>query len=464
MKRIDFDNGNITSNILQSAGPMLVAQFLNLLYNIVDRIYIARIPIVGTAALGAVGLVFPIIVIITAFTNWFGVGGSPVFSIARGRGDKKAAGMILNTSFCMLIFTAAVLMIIGYSFGQPILRLFGASDDSMVYAYPYLMIYLTGTFFSMTATGLNPFITAQGYATTGMRSVIIGAVANLVLDPLFIFTFGLGIRGAAIATVISQGLSAVYVFYFLRKKAEYRVQFLRLSQLKEALHYAGEIASLGIASFIMQITNSLCTIACNNVLSITGGDIYISVMTIISSARQIVELPIYAIADGSSPIISYNYGATKPDRVFKAGLTMIVLCVIYTIPMWIFILAAPQVLIAIFSSDTSLLKDTIPSMRIYFAAFGFMLPQYAGQTVFRALGKKKQSVFFSLLRKVVIVVPLTYILPLAFGMGTNGVFMAEPISNVLGGTACFTTMLLTVLPELKRMEKEEHLSRKKVLW
>lgn len=453
MKRIDFENGNITSNILQSAGPMLVAQFLNLLYNIVDRIYIARIPNEGTAALGAVGLVFPIIVIITAFTNWFGVGGSPVFSIARGKGDKKATQMVLNTSFCMLFFTSIILMIVGYSFGKPILRLFGASEAAMVYAYPYLMIYLIGTVFSMSATGLNPFITAQGYATAGMKSVIIGAVANLLLDPLFIFTFGMGVRGAAVATVISQGLSAAYVFYFLRRKAEYKVQFLKLNQYREALKYAGEIASLGIASFIMQVTNSLCTIACNNVLSITGGDIYISVMTIISSVRQIVEMPIYAIADGSSPIISYNYGAARPKKVIKAGIAMVVLCVIYTIPMWIFILAAPQVLIAIFSSDTSLWKDAIPSMRIYFAAFGFMLPQYAGQTMFRALGKKKQSVFFSLLRKVVIVVPLTYILPLVFGFGTDGVFMAEPISNVLGGTACFTVMLLTVLPELKRMEE-----------
>jgi len=454
MKRIDFENGNIVGNILKAALPMLVAQIMSLLYNIVDRVYIARIPNVGTTALGAVGLCFPIIVIITAFSNLFGAGGAPIFSIERGKGNREKAGLLMNTSFTLLALCAVILMIAGLLFARPILVLFGASDAGLVYAYPYLMIYLLGTFPSMTATGMNPFINAQGYATTGMTSVTIGAVANLLLDPLFIFGFGLGIKGAAIATIISQTLSAAFVLFFLRRKAEYKVRFLSRQELAGCSENAKNIISLGTAGFIMQLTNSLVTICCNNVLSVTGGDVYISVMTIISSVRQMVETPIYAITEGSSPIISYNYGARRPKKVRQAGITMAVLALIYTLLIWSIILAAPRFLISIFSSDQSLMTDTVPAMKLYFAAFIFMLLQYVGQTIFKALNKKKFAIFFSILRKVIIVVPLTYILPYAMNMGANGVFMAEPVSNVIGGSLCFIVMLSTVLPELKRMQAE----------
>lgn len=361
MKRIDFENGKITENILQAALPMLVAQLLSLLYNIVDRIYIARIPDVGTAALGAVGLCFPIIVIITAFSNLFGTGGAPLFSIARGRQDRKEAEMLLNTAFFLLSVCALLLTIVGLLFAEPILILFGASDSALTYAYPYLMIYLLGTFPSMIATGMNPFINAQGYSTTGMISVVIGAAANLVLDPLFIFVLKMGVTGAAIATILSQLLSASFVLYFLRKKAEYRIRLLTLAQIRSCGSRAANIVSLGTAGFIMQLTNSLVSICCNHVLSATGGDIYISVMTIISSIRQMVETPIYAITEGSSPIISYNYGARRADRVRLAGVTMAVMALIYTLGMWLVILFAPHFLISIFSSDQSLLTDTIPA-------------------------------------------------------------------------------------------------------
>ena len=454
MKRIDFENGNIVSNILKAALPMLVAQIMSLLYNIVDRVYIARIPDVGTTALGAVGLCFPIIVIITAFSNLFGTGGAPIFSIERGKGNHEKAGLLMNTSFTLLALCAVFLMIAGLLFARPILVLFGASDTGLVYAYPYLMIYLLGTFPSMAATGMNPFINAQGYATTGMTSVIIGAVANLLLNPLFIFVFGLGIKGAAIDTIISQTLSAAFVLYFLHCKAEYRIRFLSKAELASSGENAKNIVSLGTAGFIMQLTNSLVTICCNNVLSVTGGDVYISVMTIISSVRQMVETPIYAITEGSSPIISYNYGARRPRKVRQAGITMAVLALIYTLLIWSVILAAPRFLISIFSSDQDLMTDTVPAMKLYFAAFIFMLLQYVGQTIFKALNKKKYAIFFSILRKVIIVVPLTYILPYALHMGPDGVFMAEPVSNVIGGSLCFIVMLITVLPELKRMQHE----------
>lgn len=357
----------------------------------------------------------------------------------------------MNTSFTLLALCAVILMIAGLLFARPILVLFGASDAGLAYAYPYLMIYLLGTFPSMAATGMNPFINAQGYATTGMISVIIGAITNLLLDPLFIFVLGLGIKGAAIATVISQTLSAAFVLYFLHYKAEYRIRFLSKTELASCGEDAKNIVSLGTAGFIMQLTNSLVTICANNVLSVTGGDVYISVMTIISSVRQMVETPIYAITEGSSPIISYNYGARRPQKIRQAGITMAVLALIYTLLIWSVILAAPRFLIGIFSSDQALMTDTVPAMKLYFAAFIFMLLQYVGQTIFKALNKKKYAIFFSILRKVIIVVPLTYILPYALNIGPNGVFMAEPVSNVIGGSLCFIVMLATVLPELKRM-------------
>ena len=454
MKRIDFDNGKITTNILQAALPMLIAQILSLLYNIVDRIYIARIPNIGTAALGAVGLCFPIIVIITAFSNLFGSGGAPLFSIERGRGDKKRAGMIMNTSFFMLSVCAIVLMCIGFIFARPILILFGASENALVYAYPYIMIYLIGTFPSMIATGMNPFINAQGYATTGMISVVIGAIANIVLDPLFIFMLNLGIRGAAIATVLSQCLSAGFVLYFLSKKAEYKVRLLYKEEIRTCGKDAKNIVSLGTAGFVMQLTNSLVSICCNNVLSATGGDVYVSVMTIISSVRQMIETPIWSISEGSSPVISYNYGAKRPKTVIEAWITMSVLALIYSLIAWSVILFAPKFLIGIFSSDKSLMIDTVPAMKLYFSAFIFMLFQYTGQTMFKSLNKKKQAIFFSILRKVIIVVPMTYMFPYVFHMGSNGVFMAEPVSNVIGGSLCFIVMLLTVLPELKQMNSD----------
>jgi putative MATE family efflux protein len=451
MKKIDFENGTITDNILSASIPMLVAQLLNLLYNVVDRIYIARIPHIGTTAIGAVGICFPVIVIITAFANLFGSGGTPLFSIYRGRKKNKEAALIMDTSFSMLCAGAFILMSCGMLFSKPILMVFGASDSTIVYAYPYMMIYLIGTIPSMLALGLNPYINAQGYSTTGMISVAIGAVLNFILDPLFIFVFGLGVKGAAVATVISQCFSAMFTIYFLTHKSELKMRFLKKNELAECAGYAKNIISLGTAGFIMQVTNSLVTICCNNVLAVTGGDIYISVMTIVSSVRQLVDTPIHAINEGSSPVISYNYGAGKPARIRKAIMVLGIMTLAYTAVMWSIIIFAPGSLISIFSSDSSLLSDAIVALKQYFAAFIFMDLQYIGQTVFKSLNKKKHAIFFSLLRKVIIVVPLTYIMPYTFNMGTAGVFLAEPVSNVIGGSICFITMLCTVLPELKRM-------------
>ena len=457
MKQVDYKNGKIFSNVMQSVLPMLVAQVLSLLYSIVDRIYIGRIPSEGTSALGGIGLCFPIIIMVTAFTNLFGLGGAPLCSIARGKGDIKRAAEVMNTAFSMLVLTGVVITVTGELFSAPLLRLFGATDGNLPYALDYLHIYLLGTICTMLATGLNPYINAQGFASTGMFTVVIGAVTNILLDPLFIFTFGIGVRGAALATILSQILSALFVLRFLTgEKAELRLTPLEdLRALPANLTgrnpddrfrtIAMDIAGLGSSAFVMQFTNSLVSIVCNSTLSKYGGEVMVSVYTIINSVRQVLETPVIAIGEGTSPVISYGH-------VRKAMLLMSCLGIGYTLIVWLLIERFPGFFFFLFSTDAALMKDAIPALHLYFFAFVFQSFQYTGQTTFKALGKKKQAIFFSLFRKVVMVVPLTLLLPGVFHLGADGVFMAEPISNVIGGTACMTTMLLMVLPELKKME------------
>lgn len=453
MKQVDFENGKIAQNIARTAFPMLIAQVLSLLYSIVDRIYIGRIPGEGTSALGAVGLCFPVIILITGFTNMFGMGGSPLFSMELGRGNKEKAETIMNTSFRLLVVTALVIMAAGEVFAEPLLRLFGASDNAIGYSVVYLRIYLTGTLFSMVTTGMNPFINAQGFPGIGMLSVVVGAVLNLILDPFFIFVLEMGVSGAAVATVISQGCSVIVVARCLfGKKLEQRIHFRKVSRIRDYFPFAGDIVGLGTAPFIMQCTNSLVQIACNSVLMTFGGEIYVSIMTIVSSVRQILDTPVMAVVEGTSPIISYNYGARRATNVRKAIAIMMAVTVPYTFIVWIMILWRPEMFISIFSSDKTLLSDAIPALHLYFFAYIFQALQYSGQTVFKALNKKKQAVFFSLFRKVVMVIPLTYLFPYVCGFGAEGVFMAEPVSNIIGGLACFITMLCIVLPELKKME------------
>ncbi len=447
MKKVDFEHGSIPMNILQTAFPMLVAQVLNLLYSIVDRIYIGRIPGTGTQALGAVGLCFPIIILVTAFTNMFGTGGAPLFSMALGKGDRREAEEVQNTAFRLLILTAIVLTLVGELLGGPLLLLFGATEAELSVSLSYLRVYMIGTVFIMLATGMNSYINAQGFPVIGMVSVTIGAVANLVLDPLFIFTLGFGVEGAAIATVLSQLLSFLFVLHFLYgKRNEIRVSFAW------SFPHAVDIISLGLAPFVMQFTNSLVQIVCNSMLMQYGGTMYVSIMTIISSVRSILEVPVMSIGEGASPVISYNYGAGKPKRVKRAMLVMLVTAMPYTIATWLFVTKAPGFFVRIFSEDETLLSEASRALQLYFYAFVFQSLQFSGQTVFKALNKKRRAIFFSLFRKVILVVPLTCLLPRLWDLGTDGVFMAEPVSNVVGGTACFVTMLLTILPELRRME------------
>lgn len=450
MKRIDFDNGTITKNIIQTALPMLVAQIISLLYSIVDRIYIGRIEGYGTQALGAIGLCFPIIILIGGFTNMFGLGGAPLFSIELGRNDRKKAGDVLNTAFRLEVMAGLILMVFCELFASPVLSVFGATADELMYSVPYIRIYLTGTVFIMVSTGMNPYINAQGYSTVGMKSVLVGAVSNIILDPIFIFTLGWGVNGAAVATVVSQLFSMLFVLKFLLgPENEFPIHFRDMSKFP----YVKEIVSLGLSPFVMQCTNSMVSVACNSVLMKTGGTMYVSVMTIISSVRQILDTPILAITEGASPTISYDYGAGRPKRVRKAIALMSVTAVAYTCLMWILIEMFPLLFVKIFSDDIALQQTALEPLHLYFFAFVFQAFQYSGQTVFKALNKKKQAIFFSLFRKVIMVVPLTYLLPYALKMGTDGVFAAEPISNLIGGLACFITMTAIIIPELKRMEK-----------
>lgn len=439
-----------------TALPMFVAQALSLLYSIVDRIYIGRVSDIGTVALGGIGICFPIITVITGLTNMFGMGGSPLFSMELGRGDPKKAERIMDTAAFMLFWTAIIVTIAGEAAAEPLLRLLGASQSNIVFALPYLRIYLIGTIFTMMATGLNPYVNAQGFPGIGMLTVVIGAVLNIALDPLFIFVFHMGVSGAATATVISQAASAVFVVVFLLgKKPGQRLRLISPKEFTSNRPIAGNICSLGLAVLIMQCTNSLVNIVNNKLLAVFGGDIYISVLTIVTSVRQMMEVPVHAIGEGASPTVSFNYGASRPDHVSKAIRIMVISMLIYTAASWAIVFVAPRAFISIFTSDQGFIEKAVPALHIYFFAFIFQALQMCGQTVFKALNKKKQAIFFSIFRKVIIVVPASLLLPYVFKMGVNGIFMAEPISNVIGGSACFITMLLTVIPEIRRMRAKE---------
>lgn len=445
-QNIDFGSGPVWRRILAQAIPLIIAQLVQLLYNVVDRIYIGHMDGGNSMALTGVGLNFPIITLIVAFTALFGIGGVPLFSISRGEGDTEKAAKILGNSYCLLLSGAVVLTTLCYIFRRPILFAFGASEASIVYALEYLNIYLAGTVFAMTATGLNGYINSQGFPRIGMLSVVIGAVANIILDPVFIFVFEMGVAGAALATIISQALSAFWVLSFLTgKRAPIRLQAKNI-RLHEGI--TSRILKLGTANFIAQGTNFVVQAACNATLQRYGGDLYIGIMTVTNSVREIFSLPVSGISSGAQPVIGFNYGAKKYSRVVSGINITTAFGTVYTALAWLLMLIFPRFWFGIFSSDAQLVETGVSALRIYFFGFVFMALQFSGQCTFQALGDARHAVFFSLLRKIVIVVPLTLILP-ALGFGVKGVFMAEPVSNIIGGLACFITMRTTVYRKLK---------------
>lgn len=448
----DFTQGSVPGNILRIALPLTLAQLVNLLYSIVDRIYLGRIPEVGRTALTGVGVCLPVISIVLAFANLCSSGGAPLCSIHRGKGEEEEARQIMGNAFTLLLLFGAALTAVGLVFHEPLLYLFGASDITFPYARDYLVIYLTGTMFVMISLGMNPFINAQGFARTGMFTVILGAVLNLVLDPVLIFGLHMGVRGAAVATVISQGCSAAWVLLFLTGSRT--VLRLTFASMRLAAERVGKILSLGLSGFFMAVTNSLVQILCNASLQFYGGDLYVSVMTVINAVREVISVPVSGLTQGCQPVLGFNYGAGEYGRVRRGIRFTATLVVLVAVTLWAVAMLFPEALIRIFNDDEELLTAGVSAFRIYFATFFGMAFMFAGQSTFVALGRAKHSIFFSLLRKVGIVAPLTLILPGVFGMGVNGVFLAEPISNVVGGAASFTTMLICVYRPLKRREAQ----------
>lgn len=426
--------------------PLTVAQLINILYNIVDRMYLGRLP--GHLALAGLGLCLPIISIVIGFANLCGTGGAPLCSISRGKGDDAEAEAVMGNSFTLLLICGTVLTVVVLAFQTPLLYLFGTSEDTFPYARDYLSTYVLGTLFVMIGLGMNPFINAQGFGRMGMCTVILGAVVNLILDPIFIFTLDLGVQGAALASVIAQGCSAAWVLYFLNSKKA----ILRLHRKAMVLQFGRvkRILALGMSNFTMALTNCLVQIVCNNVLQQYGGDLYVSLMTVVNSIREVFTMPVTGMNGGTQPVIGYNYGAKEYGRVCHAIRFSCMVTVGYSAIAWILTLTAPGLLIQLFSDESALLEVGVPAIRMYFATFIFMAFMFASQSVFVGLGRSKTATFFSLLRKAVIVAPLTVLLP-AWGFGTDGVFLAEPISNVTCGVACSLIMYLTVYKPMKQM-------------
>ncbi|MDU5120053.1 MAG: MATE family efflux transporter, partial [Clostridium botulinum] len=404
----DLGKGNIGKLLFKLAAPAIIAQIVNVLYNIVDRIFIGRMPN-GELAMAGVGVAFPIIMIISAFSALIGMGGAPLAAIKMGENNKSDAEKIMGNSFSMLVILSIILTIVFLIFKEPILWKFGASTRTITFAKDYLTIYLLGTLFVLIALGMNPFINTQGFAKTGMITVMIGALINIILDPIFIFVLNLGVKGAAIATVTSQCISAIWVLFFLfGKKSTIKIRKKYLVPNKKVIF---SIMALGVSPFIMQATESLVLISMNSKLQIYGGDLAVGAMTIMSSIMQILFLPLMGLTQGAQPIISYNFGAKKIERVKKTFKLLIISCISYTVIMWGSLMLFPKIFVSIFNNKPELVTITSWSIKIYFAGIGIFGAQIACQQTFLALGQAKYSLILALLRKIILLIPLIFILP-----------------------------------------------------
>ena len=431
--------------------PSVIAQLINVLYNIIDRMYIGHIPGSGPVALTGVGLTFPIITLISAFSAFIGAGGAPLASISLGKGDRDRAEKILGNGVSVLLIFSASLTVLFMLFRRPLLYMFGASDQTIRYGVDYITIYLVGTVFVQLALGLNMFITSQGQARTAMLSVLIGAVINIVLDPVFIFALHMNVQGAALATVISQAVSAIWVVHFLSsEKSAIRI---RRKNMIPDLSIIKKIMALGISPFIMQATESAISIVLNRGLSIYGGDLYVGSMTILQSVMQLIVIPIQGFTQGVQPIISYNFGARKFDRVKKTY--RLTICFTFTVATFLCILTLflPGMFAGIFTSDQELIALVKKVMPIFMAGIAVFGIQMGCQTTFMGLGQAKISLFIALLRKVILLIPLALILPKFFGV--MGIYYAEPISDITAAT----TATIIFLCVRKKIVSEDALKR-----
>ena len=427
--------------------PAIVAQVINALYNIVDRMYIGHIEGVGPMALTGVGITFPIIMLITAFAAMIGMGGAPLAAIHLGEKNRDSAEGILGNAATLLLILSVVLTAFFLIFQRPLLMAFGASENTIEHALQYMTIYLCGTIFVMATLGLNSFINTQGFAKTGMLTVLIGAVLNIILDPVFIFVFGMGVRGAALATILSQAVSAIWVCRFLMgKKTTIKIKPSRMRLKKE---YVVGIISLGISPFIMQSTESLLNITLNASLQFYGGDLAVGAMTIIGSISQLGLMPLMGLTQGGQPIISYNYGARNYDRVRKAYHLMIAASFTLSMVIWAIVEFFPEVVIAIFTTDPQLSSLTVWAIRIFMMCLGIMGLQPGCQQTFLSLGQAKVSVFLAMLRKLILLIPLILIIPRVTGLGMTGIFLAQPIADfiaVVSTVAVFAVKIRKIIP------------------
>ena len=425
--------------LLKLALPTVAAQMINMLYNLVDRIYIGHIPNVGVSALAGVGVCMPLIMLVSAFAALVGYGGSPRVSIYMGKKDNETAEKILGNCFAMQIIISAILTAVLLIWSRDLLMLFGASRKSIEYAVSYMNIYAVGTIFVELTLGMNAFITAQGFAKTGMLSVLIGAISNIILDPIFIFGFGMGVKGAALATIISQALSCIWVISFLMG----RKTMLKIR--KENLLLRPKIIfpclALGAATFVMQASESVISVCFNASLQSYGGDMAVSAMAILTSVMQFAMLPLQGIAQGAQPISSYNYGAKNADRVKKTFRLLLITCLSYSVLLWAAVQLVPRVFVSIFTADTSLIEFTAPMLKIYLGGLFLFGIQIACQMTFTSLGKAVNSIIVAVVRKFVLLIPLIYIMPHMISDSTTGVYMAEPIADITA--VIFTSVLFT---------------------
>ena len=427
--------------------PTVVAQLINMLYNIVDRIYIGHIPGEGSLALTGVGVCMPIIMIVSAFAALVSSGGAPRASIFMGKKDQTSAEKILGNCFALQIIISCILTAILLRFNEPLLLAFGASSNTISYATAYMQIYAFGTLFVQLTLGMNAFITAQGFTTISMVSVLIGAVCNIILDPVFIFVLHLGVRGAAIATILSQAVSAAWVVHFLT--SEKTVMHLSLKNMRLRADVIKMIAGLGISPFIMQSTESLVTITLNTGLQRYGGDLYVGSMSILMSIMQLITIPVQGITQGIQPIISYNYGAGNKERVKDTMKRMILVCLAGTLLLAGVAILAPQIYTGLFTNNQELLKLTCQVMPVYFLGISIFGIQCACQTSFISLGQAKVSLFIALLRKIILLIPLAIILPKF--MGVMGIYRAEPIADVISVVTTSVVFIYTMKKVLRNM-------------
>lgn len=436
-KEANLGEDRIGGLLFKLALPAILAQVINLLYNLVDRMYIGHIAEVGSVALTGLGVTMPFIMCVSAFAALVSMGGAPRASIMMGRGNKEEAERILGNCTSMLVLVAVIVTMVSQIWGQDILLLFGASESTLPYAWAYMQIYSLGTIFVQLALGLNAFINAQGFARIGMLTVVIGAVCNIILDPIFIFGLHMGVRGAALATILSQGVSCVWIVRFLLgKETTLRI---RKGNLKIRPKTVGPCIALGVAPFIMQFTESVLNICFNTSLLKYGGDVAVGAMTILSSVMQMSMLPIQGLTQGAQPIIGFNYGAKKMDRVKKTFRLLLVSCVAFTAVIWLICMILPQAFILIFTDQAELIAFTKWAIRIYMAVSVIFGVQISCQQTFIALGNAKTSVFLALLRKVILLIPLIYILPAFMEDKLMAVFLAEPVADVIAVT---TTSIL----------------------